>query len=112
MSALLLSQSLMASVNKKSKTIDLRLVRKTASSEIEFKPETNPNRRDIEKERYSALDRLEWLNSDALSTQKAVTEAHSPIQTQQLWNQPLQNLSKFSFQNLPRITFPVLPSGK
>ncbi|MFL5815220.1 MAG: hypothetical protein ACJ763_16705 [Bdellovibrionia bacterium] len=105
MSAVLLSQSSMASVSKKSKTIDLGLVRKTASSDdefkVEFKPETNPNKRGIEKERYSALDRLEWQNSDALSAQKAVNESHSQIPTQQLLNQPLQSLPKFSIQNLP-----------
>jgi hypothetical protein len=106
-SLIFLSQTSIATVNKKLKKIDLGLVRKTAAADIQFKPETDPNKRDIQKERYSTLDVLDWQNADALSAQKAVTEQHnSPFQFQQ------QQVFNQAMQNLPRITIPALPTSK
>jgi hypothetical protein len=88
----------MASVKKQPIKIDLGLVEKNASTDLPFKPETDPSKRSIDQERYTALNMLEWQNSDALGTQKTVTEAHSQYQQQIRLNQALQNLPSITIR--------------
>ncbi len=90
----LLSQYSMAAVKKPAKKVELGLVRKNAFAEVQFRPETDPNKRDLEKERYTTLDKLEWQNQAFLNGQGPGTEPHAQDLQQTMFNQAMQNLPK------------------
>lgn len=92
----LFSQVAVAAVDKKPKKINLGLVQKAPAPEVQFKPETDPNRRSIEQERYTNLDKLEWQSQGVLNQQQAVTDAHGQYQQKQVFNQAMQNLPRIS----------------
>lgn len=98
---ILFSQVALASVDPKPTKIKLGLVPKATTTQVQFKPETDPNKRSIEQERYTNLDRLEWQNQGILNQMQGVAEAHAQYQQQTVFNQAMQNLPKI-----------VMPTGK